>query len=92
MLARGELHWYANQEPAPADAGVASETLEYLEACNLLFEQGFLSHDRGRDMNSDVIKNINKGFSYFTKWLDAILQKGTLCISSVLFRPFSPSL
>ncbi|XP_065894808.1 uncharacterized protein [Dysidea avara] len=71
----GELYWYANQEPTPPDAGVASETLEYLEACSRLFEKGFLSHDCVRDMNSDVIKNINEGFSYFTDWLDAILQQ-----------------
>ena len=73
----GELHWYINQEPPPADAGTAMETLEYLEACNLLFERGFLSHDRVRGMNSDVILNINKGFSYFTEWLDSLLRKGT---------------
>ena len=56
----GELNWYINQEPTPADAGTATETLEYLEAGNLLFERGFLSHNRVRSMNADVIQNINK--------------------------------
>ena len=73
----GELHWYINQEPPPVDAGTATETLEYLEACNLLFERGFLSHDRVRSMNADVIQNISKGFSYFTEWLDSLLSEGT---------------
>ena len=73
----GELHWYINQEPSPVDTGTATETLEYLEACNLLFERGFLSHDRVRSMNADVIQKINKGFSYFTEWLDSLLSEGT---------------
>jgi len=72
----GELHWYINQDPPPSDAGTAMETLEYLEACSLLFERGFLSHDRVRDTNAEVLCNINKGFCYFTKWLDSILSKG----------------
>ena len=28
-------------------------------------------------MNADVIQNINKGFSYFTEWLDSLLSEGT---------------
>ncbi|XP_065889322.1 uncharacterized protein [Dysidea avara] len=71
----GELHWYINQQPSPADAGTAMETLEYLEACNLLFERGFLSHDRVRSTSAEVLQNINNGFSYFTNWLDSLLTK-----------------
>ena len=52
------------------------ETLAYLEACNLLFEQGFLSHDHDRGTDSDVIKNTNRGYEYFSKWLDSISEKG----------------
>lgn len=48
----------------------------YLEACNLLFEQGLLSHDRIRSMDSDVLKNIDKGYSYFTAWLDSLFELG----------------
>ena len=72
----GELHWYINQQPSPADAGTAMETLEYLEACNLLFERGFLSHDRVRSTSAEVLQNINNGFRYFTNWLDSLLTKG----------------
>ena len=63
MVARAS---FFNQKPPPADAGIALETLEYFEVCNLLFERGFLSHDRVRSIDSDVIKNINTGFCYFT--------------------------
>jgi len=66
---------YVNQDPPPHDANTTCETLAYLEACNLLFEQGFLSHDRIRSTGSDVIENINKGYQYFTRWLDSILDK-----------------
>ena len=85
----GELHWYTNQKPPPADAGVASETLEHLKACNLLFEKGFLSHDYVRGINSDVIKNINRGFYYFTEWLDSILQKCMALAVTALFETLS---
>ena len=78
----GELVHYANQDPAPHDANATCETLAYLEACNLLFEQGFLSHDRIRGTNSDVIKNINRGYEYFSKWLDSILKKGKQTLQS----------
>jgi len=61
---------------------IAMETLEYLEACNLIFERGFLSHDCVRSVNAEVL-NINDDFSYFTKWLDSLLTKGIVHISSV---------
>jgi len=35
----GEFHWYINPQPPPVDAAIAMETLEYLEACNLIFER-----------------------------------------------------
>ena len=73
----GELVHYVNQDPPPPqDADTTCETLAYLEACNLLFEQGFLSHDHIRRTDSDIIKNINKGYEYISKWLDSILDKG----------------
>ena len=56
-----------------------NETLLYLEACNLLFEQGFLSHDRVRSADAKVQVNINKGFKYFTDWRDSLLKIG-MCV------------
>jgi len=71
-----ELYAYIHQDPAPEDATTTSETLAYLEACNKLFEQGFLSHERVRSMDSKILKNMQDGFSYFSKWLTSILDKG----------------
>ena len=73
-----ELHAYIHQTPPPEDADATSETLAYLEACNQLFERGFLSHERIRSNDSEVLRNINQGYSYFSNWLTSILQKGLL--------------
>ncbi len=48
----------------------------YLEACSKVFENGFLSHERILDMDSKVLKSIEEGFSFFTKWLDQIIVSG----------------
>lgn len=58
----GELYWYINQTPPPIDAPEVSETLAYLKARSLLFEQGFLSHDRIRTMDCDIINYITQGY------------------------------
>ena len=79
----GELQWYIQQHPKPDDADTTSEVLKYLEACNLLFEQGFLSHSRIRSLDSQVLKNIDQGFSYFAEWLNSILAKGMYSIQYI---------
>jgi len=71
-----ELYAYIHQDPAPEDATTTAETLTYLEACNKLFEQGFLSHERIRSMDSKILKNMQDGYSYFSNWLTSILDKG----------------
>ena len=48
-----ELYAYIHQTPPQEDADVTSETLAYLEACNQLFERGFLSHERIRSNDSE---------------------------------------
>ena len=58
------------------EAAKTSETLAYLEICHFLFERGFLSHERIRSLNSDVIKNINKGYHYFSGWLTDLIEYG----------------
>ena len=69
-----ELFLYVNgNEESVADG---SKTLSYLEACNKLFENGFLSHGRISNMESEVLKSINNGYRFFTSWLDQILNNG----------------
>lgn len=53
------------------------ETLQYLQACHNLFEEGFLSHERITDMESTLLKNIDEGYEYFTSWLSTLLSEGT---------------
>lgn len=79
----GELHWYPHHEQTTSEeAAKTSETLEYLEACNLSFERGFLSHDRIRGINSDIIKNINKGYHYFSGWLTDLIEHGMYMLTT----------
>lgn len=81
-----ELYAYVHQTPPPEDAATTSETLAYLEACSKLFEQGFLSHDRIHNMDSKILKNIHKGYSYFSSWLNSILEKGKCKLFCVILR------
>ncbi len=39
--------------------------LEYLRACSVLFENETLSHQPIKLVSSSVLKNTEKGFSYF---------------------------
>ena len=74
-----EIFRYITECPEENDA-----RLKYLEACNKLFERGFLSHDRITDMKSDVLKSIDEGFQFFVNWSNEILLNGkstcTLCL------------
>jgi len=69
-LVMSEIYQYITTDPVPDDAASVRCTLDYLEACNLLFEKGFLSHSKVWDMQGDVLKNIQKGYGYFMKWYD----------------------
>lgn len=67
-----ELYKYVSSDPIPSDAENVRCTLEYLEACNQLFEKGFLSHNKVCDVQCDVMKSIQKGYSYFEKWRNGL--------------------
>ena len=73
----GELHWYIYHDQTTAEeASITSETLAYAEACHLLFKRGFLSHNQIRSLDLEVLTNINKGYKYFSEWLEGFLEKG----------------
>ena len=63
-------------DPTPPDIESTSCTLQYLESCNLIFERGFLSHERIRKNDTKVLDNIQQGYAFYCDWLDDILDKG----------------
>ena len=79
-----ELHQYTTQDPEPEDVNSVKLTLQYLEACNRLFEKGCLSHEKICDTGSPVLDSISMGFSYFLKWHEALSKicKYLKCLSS----------
>ena len=78
-------------DTTPEEAVKTSKTLEYLKACHYLFKRGFLSYERVRSLNSDVIKNKNKGLHYYFKWpTDLIEQSNTMqCLMTTWVYAFS---
>ena len=50
------------------DVAATAKTGEYLDACNVLFEQGLLSRRRIYSKDSPVLANIPKGMAFFEKW------------------------
>lgn len=77
-----ELHHHIHQQPPPSDAVATKCALLYLEACNKIFENGFLSHDKILNMDSRILKNIDEGYTFFQNWLDSIVAKGMNNIKS----------
>ena len=65
-----ELYQHIHSSPVLADVASVRCTHEYLEACNQLFENGFLSHAKVYDIQGDVLVSIWKGYKYFEKWHD----------------------
>ena len=52
-----------------------SNTIQHLEACNKLFENGFLSHNKITSQDRSVIVSFDEGFWFFVGWCDdAILN------------------
>ena len=41
---------------------------DYLQACNLLFENGILSREPICEPTSRALQNIQKGFNFFKEW------------------------
>ncbi|XP_065905179.1 uncharacterized protein [Dysidea avara] len=77
-LVMSELHHYLTSDPAPDDVASVKYTLQYLEACNKIFEKGLLSHDKICDVDSKVLHSISTGFSFFEKWHGDLSREGGL--------------
>ena len=72
-----ELYSYIHQDPPSADVATTIETHKYLEACNLMFERGFLCQEKVCGVDSPVLKNISSGFEHFSTWISTLLSEGT---------------
>ena len=74
-----ELQEYASELPA-TEKSVSDQTIstvEYLKACNKIFERGILAK-KGfiKDSSSPLIRSMEDGFNFFTNWLDEKLIQG----------------
>ena len=87
-----ELYSYIHQDPPPSDVAMTIEAHKYLEACNLLFEKGFLCHEKICRMDSPVLQNISSGFEYFSSWISTLLLEGIHLITrnNYLYSPLPP--
>ena len=75
-----ELYSYAHQTPTPRDSFSTKLMLSYLEACNKIFEQGKLSHEKVASPDHQVILNIQEGYQFFIEWLDEIFEQGSFFV------------
>jgi len=78
-----ELQEYASELPA-TEKSVSDQTIstvEYLKACNKIFERGVLAK-KGfiKDSSSSLIRSMEDGFNFFTNWLDEKLMQGKLFV------------
>ncbi|XP_014672683.1 PREDICTED: uncharacterized protein LOC106813138 [Priapulus caudatus] len=70
-----ELQSYAEPDESadtPVDSKHVMATHSYLTACNLIFERGFLSHDKVTNADQHVLENIIAGYDYFETWLQEL--------------------
>ena len=73
-----ELYSHIHQDPLPAGTDATAEAHKFLEACNLLFEKGFLSHEKVSTMDSMVLQSISSVYQYFTSWFSTLLSESIL--------------
>ena len=50
-------------------------TAEYLQACNLLFENEILSHEKITSVSSKALLNMAEGMKWFMKWKEELQDK-----------------
>ena len=49
-------------------------TEDYLRACNKLFENGILSHEKISSITSPVLANIHEGYMFFKDWHRQLIE------------------
>ena len=70
-----ELFTYLNQQygPPPHDFESVQQALQYLQACQHLFEKGFQSYDKIWGVDSNLLANIATGYNFL--WPGMMLWK-----------------
>ena len=76
MLA--ELNEYIDSNPV--DAPSVRLAVQFLQSLNMLFEEGFLTHEKIHGINSSVLARMQQGYSFFVKWLDPLIDEGVLSL------------
>ena len=75
-----ELREYSTSIPRPPYADSVALTVQYLEACNQLFGRGILAHVRIWSGDSQILKNMEKGYMFFCSRLDGLLEEGVYSV------------
>ncbi len=64
----------------PVEYNTHTLVAEYLEACNLIFENGILSHEIISRSQSSSLDNMHKGMRWFFEWKEELrLQDAGTC-------------
>eukprot|EP00117_Sycon_ciliatum_P049175 scpid67563/ scgid34906/ len=64
-----ELKSHCAESPAPRNASSVQATVAYLQACNKVFEEGALSHQRICSSQSAPLLSMQEGYKFFSDWL-----------------------
>lgn len=73
-----ELKEYATSSPSPSDSKEVLCVVRYLEACNKLFERGLLGNVSIYTFPNPILNNMERGYRFFTEWLELLLKKGMI--------------
>ncbi len=72
MLA--ELAEYLDSQPS--DAPSTKLVIKYLQMLNHFFEEGILSHDQIKKVDSSVLHKMEAAMNWYTIWLDSLREEG----------------
>ena len=78
-----ELKKYLDSNPA--DAAATLLTVQFLEALNEMFEEGFLSHKQIDSLSSPVLLKMSSGYQFFTAWLNSLLAEGEFLLLCAIY-------
>ena len=70
---------HASQPPVPPDVPLVIKTIDYLQACNKLFERGILGkHVFVKNMSSPILASMEEGYQFVSCRFDNKLTQSML--------------